>query len=484
MTPNQLEWYYASADLAADGESLPIQLVTEDSSNESVIPCVGEASWIGAVGWFALNTASAALRGQFFAIADADANGIRTVIPLPTTPVAGDKFVVARGLGYRSATRIPFCRINGFPPTLTTVSVEGISGVTIRNAVATRNLWLIYDSTDEVLRLSADATSYGPPLDVSSDVANGYIQAPTGDWISVDVAASELPAEDATATLFVTPIVGSLVPPVWVEAEATERVLHAYAALRHSGSESVSPKTISDTSGSAYVADTYNDGDQYIDLYGVESLPLYDFWLCLDESPADVRYVVRRAGSRVYLADTSEWMEVEFDGGSTEPVIGATVSVDSATGTLEAVSLESGSWAGGDAAGIMVVSRATGLFSVGQPIVQDSVSLANVVDARWAIRGLTRRVSWPVGAVVRAYPYYDVAVVPADSGLRIGDADRARGVVDASFGVWSYLDDRWEGADCGAMENGDVVGVVIRRYLVAEMSGNLRSFERIGAAWS
>ncbi len=57
------------------------------------------------------------------------------------------------------------------------------------------------------------------------------------------------------------------------------------------------------------------------------------------------------------------WAFVAFTGGSTEPSLGDTIWGDTSdeNGTLEFLSLESGTWGGGDAAGYMLLSNLTGV---------------------------------------------------------------------------------------------------------------------------
>lgn len=59
------------------------------------------------------------------------------------------------------------------------------------------------------------------------------------------------------------------------------------------------------------------------------------------------------------------WAYVAFTSGSTEPSLGDTIWGDTSdeNGILEYLSLESGTWGGGDAAGYMLLSNLTGLVS-------------------------------------------------------------------------------------------------------------------------
>ena len=69
-------------------------------------------------------------------------------------------------------------------------------------------------------------------------------------------------------------------------------------------------------------------------------------------------------------SESSYWI-LNFDAGDiVEPEVGATVfcTEDSAKAEVGAVVLESGSWAGGDAAGYLVLYNLVGFFEDGEPL--------------------------------------------------------------------------------------------------------------------
>jgi len=84
------------------------------------------------------------------------------------------------------------------------------------------------------------------------------------------------------------------------------------------------------------------------------------------------------------LADLKECMtgrrwSMAFDSGSYEPQPGDTITgaTSAATGYVESVTLSSGTWAGGDAAGIIYLRRLTGRFTFTAAIVSPSTPEVN-----------------------------------------------------------------------------------------------------------
>ncbi len=76
-----------------------------------------------------------------------------------------------------------------------------------------------------------------------------------------------------------------------------------------------------------------------------------------------------RTDGRPAPSDASYWI-LNFTGGDNEPTVGAFVqgNTSMATATLQAVVLTSGSWAGNDAAGYMVLTNVSGTFLNGEAV--------------------------------------------------------------------------------------------------------------------
>ena len=89
--------------------------------------------------------------------------------------------------------------------------------------------------------------------------------------------------------------------------------------------------------------------------------------------------------------ELKKWVELHYYSGSVEPVVGEclTGATSGDTGTVSSVTLFSGSWAGGDAAGIVEFSSYTGLDSESESIFEKDENLngstggTNMLTAKW-----------------------------------------------------------------------------------------------------
>jgi hypothetical protein len=351
------------------------------------------------------------------------------------------------------------------------------------------DVYLRYDVDDKVLAISSDGSTWCGSLDVSGDVSGGYLEATDGSWLSLDVLRISLPIATTEERLLATPIVGAWVPPVWIDSENEDSVLHHCAVLRNDSEESGDVVDITlqatDTVGTALVAVSCIGAATTLTLSSVVGLPARDFWLYLNDSSGDLRYVRHRAANTCYLADTSTWQEVPFVTGSQAPTMGATLSAGSAGATLRAVYVTSGSWAGGDAAGVLVVSGADGLFAATETILEDSSSIAVVGGAggAWAIRGFARQSSWLVGEAVQWYPPFDVLALSGDSTGEFVQVANAQADVPAQYAVWSLASEGYEGPTVSAFGPADVAALVLRRYLLSDLAGHIQLSTQLGIVW-
>ena len=499
MQPHNLQLYYPSAELSLHGDSLPFHTVVGDSSNT-----VNQFVWDGsivvgldpvyAVGWFAVNTTTPALRGHFFAVRASDGTTLTTVSPLPAVPADGDVFYLAAGMKFRSSHGVPLLKTNAYSPVVQALQLQKIKGVTVTDASSENDLYLKYDNALGVLQLTTDGTSWGDSsaidLDVSgpTNIVGGFVQAPTGEWVVVNVTVASLPSVTTEEQVLITPMTGTLLPELWLdEADA---VVHHFAVLRNGGEPSdivnISLKC-GHSLGATTLASDYTDGEETIVLDDASGLPSRDFWLYLNNSDADLRYVIKRAENVCYIADTSRWQEVPFSNGSSQPIIGQTISVGSASGVLRAVYITSGSWAGGDAAGLMVVSGSDGLFGAGDTMVQDSVVVAQVsAEGYYGVRGLPRKAVWGYGESVQWYPSYDVVSLAPDGSYQFNDVLGAKEIlrVGALFSAWTPIANGYEAETLSNFGPGDEVGLVFRRFLLEELAGVLAAEDNLVLDWS
>lgn len=497
MQPHSLQLYYPSVELPLYGDSLPSHAVVGDSSNT-----VNQFVWDGgiagldpvyAVGWFAVDTTTPALRGYFFAVRSSDGTTLTTVCPLPVVPADGDTFYIAVGMKFRSSHGVPLLKTNAYSPAVQPLQLQKITGVTITDASSEDDLYLKYDDALGVLQLTTDGTSWGdsPAIDLdvsgSVDIVGGFVQAPTGEWVVVNVTVASLPSVATEEQVLITPTTGTLLPELWLDE--VDAVVHHFATLRNGG-ESGDTADITlkcpHSFGATTLASDYTDGEETIALDDASGLPSRDFWLYLSNSDADLRYVIKRAENTCYIADTSKWQEVHFSNGTAQPIIGQAISADSATGVLRAVYITSGSWAGGDAVGLMVLSGSDGLFGVGATMAQDSVVVAQVsTEGYYGVRGLPRKAVWGYGESVQWYPSYDVVSLAPDSSHQFNDVLGAKDVLGVGlFSTWVPGVSGYEAETLTSFGPGNEAGLVFRRFLLEELAGSLAVEDSLVLEWS
>ena len=499
MLPNDLKLFYASAALSAHDESLTQFTVSADSVSrtEFSFTTVPGFDLPYAIGWFNLHTTTQSLRRVFFSVRDVVLlSGVYTVtlsVPLPDLPVAGDVFYLLNGLNFRSDQQISFNTANMFVPEMTTITALLISGVTIKRVRSAVDLYLYFDATGPTLSVSTDGLTWNTPVDLSgSDVSDVCLQAVTGDWIEVDVDVSALPSDSVEELINIDALWQTWLPSVWLDSENQDSVLHHFSVLENDGSDTKDVKIQCVSSiGTATVAETYTDGDLTITLSDVDGLPGRDFWLYLNESADDLRYVTKRAGNVCYLADTSDWIELPFDQGALVLSIDKNVTEDggSGEGILRACYHTAGAW-GGTAEGLLIVSSASDpssswadgnkiRYGPGQFVYIDGT-------VNKAIRGINRLSSWSAGSSVQWYPAFDILTLDPDSNEEFVEIDGCQEVISTPmlYVPWTVGSDRYTGEILSSFGPGDSVALAIRQYLLDDLQGSLGVVESLRFDWS
>jgi hypothetical protein len=136
--PHEFKLYFASKDIENDGDPLPARTVTAAGDAKTfTASALAQAAgyWNGAIGWFAANTATTALRGRFFQVRTSGADGTLTLAKnLPAVPAVDDSFVLACGGGRRSGREAFGMTVAGNLPELFPYAPAQIPGVTVVKA--------------------------------------------------------------------------------------------------------------------------------------------------------------------------------------------------------------------------------------------------------------------------------------------------------------------------------------------------------------
>jgi hypothetical protein len=489
MNPNEIGMYYPSGEVETDGGALP-QFTVSQNSSSLVRFAWNDTSGLDrtfALGFFDSDTESEELRGVPFSIRSASSSYIIVSQPLPAYPSQGDTFRIVQGIRFASNQKVPSSLLNGqYAELLGGVSSNIISGVTIKSASSEVDLYLCFDYEASHISISNDNENWGIGVMTNSgDVTDGYLQTPDGQWVVIDVDVLGLPDSTTTELVMVSNDYSDKVTNMWLDSSVEDSVVHNFLVLRNESSETIVFDIVSeDDIGTASVGAAYTDGDNTMILEDVDGLPGKDFWIYRNETPPDIRYVSQRAGNTCYLADTSDWQEVGFVNGSESPLIGTSVEAAGVSGILRGVYLTSGSWAVGDAAGVMILSDSDGVFLDGGEILQGSVSVAEVDgDGVYKLRGITKQSAWNEGDDVLWYPGYDAALLSPGAGSEFDSSLGARSESGFAFLPWTYDGGEYKKNLSFSFTSASLVSIGVRRYLLRDMVGNLEIEIKIKLSW-
>jgi len=383
-TADKLRVYFPSKYLSADGDPLT-QFTADNGSLNTIIDAAlieADGYWDGAIGWFDGNTLTPELQGKFFHVKNFDdaSDTLTLSRDLPGVPVAGDTFRLVLGGNWRSSQETFGMALGGVLPELSAVTGTNITGLTIKKASAKLGegvLSVFYENATEEMFIKMDAQNFGIGLDVSADVTDGVIYAEDGQsWIQVDVVAASLPVGDQTDTFTMSYPETTLTPDY--EGYETNNGIGGKTRYRL---EAIKNADLSDTMVdlSVYISKpfgapgTINTGeslgltDDSIDVTDPSTWPTKGFWIkntTVNAGAGDCRYVKYRSGDTLYALGV-DWATLGFANGSvqinqgdaiTDPISGATAIVDQVT-------LASGTWGGGDAAGTLLIKKVVGTFN-------------------------------------------------------------------------------------------------------------------------
>jgi hypothetical protein len=225
--------------------------------------------------------------------------------------------------------------------------------------------------------IKMDAQNYGIGLDVSADVTDGIIYAEDGlSWIQVDVMAFSLPVGDQTDTFTMSYPETTLTPDY--EGYETNNGVGGKTRYRL---ESIKNTDTLDSmidlfvyvSKPSGVALTIKSGESLgltegnLEMNNAESWPGKGFWIkniVANAGVGDCRYVKYRSGNTLYVSGV-DWATLGFDTGSIQINQGDAISdpVSGATAIVDQITLTSGTWGAGDAAGMLIIKKVVGTFN-------------------------------------------------------------------------------------------------------------------------
>lgn len=223
--PHELKLYFASKDLAADGDPLPVRTVADDPEANTVRAVrsadldESDGYWNGAIGWFTADTPTVPLRGHFFHVRASTAQGVLTAAKnFPAAPRAEDRFVLACGGGRRSAQELFGMTLAGQQPEFQPFAHANLPGVKVTKVspiLGETTLTLAFASATRELFLKAGGGANGPGVFVGDGVADWpvYEENERG-FLRVSVEASALPTTDRSIAVTAAQTRGTFVPDV------------------------------------------------------------------------------------------------------------------------------------------------------------------------------------------------------------------------------------------------------------------------------
>ncbi len=484
-TTDKLRAYYPSKYLAADGGTLT-QFTADagGSANTIVDAALTEADdyWNGAVGWFNGNTTTVALRGQFFHVKDFDAATDRLTLSrdLPATPPAGDTFRLALGGNYRSSKEIPGLLVGGELPEEISITGTNVTGLTIKKAspkLGAGTLSVHYDNTLNELTIKMDSQFYGTGLDVSSDVTDGIVFAEDGHaYLQVDVVNASLPASDQTDTWTLSFPMGTLTPDYEgyeTKNEVGGKTRYRLEVIKNTDGADAMTDVVTYTgrpAGNATaiaVGGSLGTAEGSLALENATGWPTKGFWIkntSISLGAGDCRYVKSRSGNTLNCMAV-DWATLGFDAGTTEIERGHTITggTSGATAVVDQVTVASGSWAGNDAAGSLILKNITGTFANDENL-QVSASTVAVADGNSTLRlrGYAA-LSWSAGDTIELMGDIDIGLDAPSTNQFESPADEAQAPAGVAFqDAPSYS----KGLSIGSLASSSIYGVWRREWIM------------------
>jgi hypothetical protein len=217
MNAYDLQFRFASKELAAHGDALATRTLDAGSAKKTLVLTAGNANddyYNGGFGWFAADTTTVALRGAKFYVTDYVGSTLTLTLAanLPATPQAGDTLKIAVGAGKMSSDEIPGMTVDAGPDDVTGVVIAYAS---YGNTVSSSGGTLAYDhETTSLTWQDEDDDNPGEAVDVSTNGTYYLESEDTSKFLRVTVTAASLPAADASDTIMLSLTENSFLPDI------------------------------------------------------------------------------------------------------------------------------------------------------------------------------------------------------------------------------------------------------------------------------
>lgn len=315
--------------------------------------------------------------------------------------------------------------VGGVLPEIAPVAGVNVTGLTIKKASAklgSGTLTVQYNQTLELVRIKMGTQNFGVGLDVSADLSDAVVFAEDGQgWLQVDVVAASLPPGAATDIWTLSHPQQTLTPDY--EGYETKNDIGGKTSYRLEAVKNTdlvdSMVDLSVYAGRPAGAGTAIATGQSLglvagsfDVTDATGWPTKGFWIrnrTVNGGVGDCRYVNYRSGNTLFCFGV-DWATLAFGTGTSEIRQGdvLTGATSGATAVVDQVLLASGTWAGGDAGGTLLLKKVVGTFTNGEFLRVGGVNMARATaNSGLGLRSYTA-VAWAAGNQIQPMPDVDV----------------------------------------------------------------------------
>jgi len=393
-TADKLKVFFPGKKIAADNDPILTLIADAGGSLSTIVDAAvvdADGFYDGAIGFFLGDTTTVALREEFFHVRTwtLGSNTFLLTEDLPAIPVAGDTYKIIFGGNFRSNEEEFGLELGGVLPSLTPVIGSNVTGVSITYVAAkisTGDLTLDFDFSALELKIKQDTQPFGAAFVITGDAVGVVLFLDDGQsYIVVDIVQASLPGGDQSDVHTVTLPKGTYIP----NFEGLETFNDVGGKSRYRLAVPKNTDLVDTMVGLNVLVARFPAARTTIDGAGIDlnagsfdvlngsTFPTQGFWV-KNHTKDDLRYCKFRSGNtlNVFAVD---WIEVAFVNGVTEPAIDdlLTQDVSGASGFVDQVFVTSGSFGGGDAAGVFRLRGFTGIWAGFDDILLSAAIIAN-----------------------------------------------------------------------------------------------------------
>jgi hypothetical protein len=426
------------------------------------------------------------LRGVTFHVRkwDKENNRLQITSPLPIIPVAGDIFKLFVGGKTASSQEVLAMKVSGKQPEIDTVTGPNVTGVTIKKASAMLGegtLTLTYNASTKALTIRMGASGDGPETFLTADIQNiAVYNRDLAGFILVDVVLASLrPSSTYSDTFTLTIPKGNLIPNFegFETNDGFGRTRYHLVVAKNKATASLDAMNCfsiwtGKSAGTATTLPTYSNysptytAPQTISVLNATNWPTRGFWI-RNKTRNDLRYVDFRSGNSLYMK-VIDWGILHFKTGRIEITPGMKLgdsATPSTTAIVDQVILSSGSWAGGDAAGVLHLKKYTSsnyFTTTGNIYLGSQIAATGNGTSTRGFRGLQAQ-TWSASDVIEPTSDIDIGINLPVGGYFRDPANENTTPEGITFGLYSAQD------ECVIVESllgGDSVGIWIRQTIL------------------